>query len=710
MTSLEAWLGNQYFGATPSSNGDLMKETVFNPFNITKAVDFSDQEISDYWVDIPSGDGFESMAKLTSPMPMFILGGKGSGKTHFMRYFSYPLQRIRHGQDLLGGLKQDGYIGVYLRCSSLNSSRFRDKGQTEEVWEEIFAYYMELWLAQLMLGTVLNAVGSSAELRNCESRLADELSSAIRVEHRASAASLSALQMMLGKLQRELDGAVSNAAISRKLPVHVAVTRGDLIFGIPKTIEANLPSLRGCLFLYLIDEFENLSEPQQKYLNTLLRDRRSPCSFKIGARMYGVRTYSTYSADEDNKEGSEFEALRLDAILRENKGYEEFAKRLIAKRLAEFNRLQTGTTLEASAKSLTECFEAPTKSEFASAETSYVIEKYSGRERPYFHSLREHLEKGVKAGVAAGLHHSSDVEKVIELLRCPNFPLLEKANIFFLYQDWRSRHNILQAASKIASECRGFREGTLTNGRYNEGLLHWKADLLAQLYRETDQAQRYVGLSTFIEISSGLPRNLLIVLKNIFAWAAFNGEKPFQGKPISLRSQQNGVSEASDWFYRDAKMIGRDGQLVMDAINRLSTLFRGIRFSEKPSECSCSSFSVDPSRSSEKARRILDLAEKWSLVIDVGAQSDRNTDRIDRKYQLNRMLAPRWNLSIYRRGVIALTAKEINSIFDPDHAKEFDQLFEARIDRMRAPFFGRKSKRGDGMDGDTGLFAGHEHA
>jgi hypothetical protein len=74
------------------------------------------------------------------------------------------------------------------------------------------------------------------------------------------------------------------------------------------------------------------------------------------------------------------------------------------------------------------------------------------------------------------------------------------------------------------------------------------------------------------------------------------------------------------------------------------------------------------------------------------------------------MLAPRWSLSIYRRGVIALTAKEINSIFDPDHAKEFDELFEARIDRMRAPFFGRKSKRGNGMDGDTGLFAGHEHA
>ena len=59
-----------------------------NPFNITKAVDFSDQEIHDYWIDIPESGGFQQLVKPTSAMPMFILGGKGSGKTHLMRYFS----------------------------------------------------------------------------------------------------------------------------------------------------------------------------------------------------------------------------------------------------------------------------------------------------------------------------------------------------------------------------------------------------------------------------------------------------------------------------------------------------------------------------------------------------------------------------------------------------------------------------------------------
>ena len=689
---------------------EIMRDTTLNPFNITKAVDFSDQEINDYWVDISSGSGFSGMAKPTSPMPMLILGGKGSGKTHLMRYFSYPLQRIRHGQDILGGIKKDRYIGVYLRCSSLNSLRFREKGQKEEVWEEIFAYYMELWLSQLMLSTLLSAIGGTSELHSQESAIVEELAALIHLPQRRSLMTLSGLSELLREIQQALDSAVNNSAITRTLPVEIAVTRGDLVFGIPRVMEANVPSLRGCLFLYLMDEFENLSEVQQKYVNTLLRDRKSPSSFKIGARMYGIRTLATYSVDEENKEGSEFEVLHLDAILRENKHYEEFAKRLIAKRLAEFNRIRsTSAVLDANAKDLAECFEEPEKSKFSLSETAYVIQKYYGRERPYFKNLREHLERGLRAKVTPGLQQSADVERVLQLLQCPEYPLLEKANIFFFYKDWRSKRQLLEAAHKIASECNLHLAGTGQAYRYQEGLLHWKADLLAQLYRETDQSQRYLGLSTFIEISSGLPRNLLIMLKHIFAWATFNGERPFQGSPISIRSQQAGVLEASEWFYQDAKMIGRDGQLVMDGINRLGTLFRGIRFSEKPSECSCSSFSVDVSKPSETARRVLDLAEKWSLLIGVGGQPDRNTDRIDRKYQLNPMLAPRWDLAIYRRGVLALRPEEINAIFDPQHVAEFENLAGARVARMRAPFFGNPPRQANDVTPNLNLYAEQDH-
>jgi hypothetical protein len=666
-----------------------MKDAAQNPFNITKAVDFSDQEIHDYWVDMPTGDSFSSMAKPTSPMPMLIVGGKGSGKTHLMRYFSYPLQRIRHGRDLLEGIRRDGYIGIYLRCGGLNSARFRGKGQPDEKWDDVFAYYMELWLSQLVLGTALDAVGEMPEVLSREPNIVRDLLSLVDLREHTSPKSLWDLNLLLRGLQKELDVAVNNSGMTGKLPVHITVTRGDLIFGIPKVFAANLSPFRDCLFLYLLDEFENLSEVQQRYIQTLIRERQNPCSFKIGARTYGIRTLKTYSADEENKEGSEFEVLPLDTILRANDRYQEFAKRLVAKRLAEFNRVPSNVeTLNSMAQSLDKHFEEFEKSPFGRSETAFVTDKYVGRDRPYFKTLRQNLEKGLDADAARGLSVPDEIEKAIALLRCPEFPLLEKVNIFIFYREWSKCHNLQKAAKEIADDCRAFLAGTLKHGRYQTVLEYFRADLLAQLLRETDQRQRYVGLTTFVEISSGFPRNLLIILKHIFAWATFNGEFPFRGTPISIRSQQAGVLEASEWFYRDSRMIGRQGQHVMDGINRLGTLFRGIRFSEKPSECSCCTFSSDLSRCTDVARRVVDLADKWSLLINVGGQRDRNTERVDAKYQLNPMLAPRWDLAIYRRGVLALTPEEIDAAFNPEHAGKFDEFAEKRIARMAAPFFG----------------------
>ena len=69
---------------------------VNNPFDITKAVDYTDAEIYKYWVDLGNeNQGFEGLIKPDTLMPMIIVGSKGSGKTHVMKYFSYELQKIR---------------------------------------------------------------------------------------------------------------------------------------------------------------------------------------------------------------------------------------------------------------------------------------------------------------------------------------------------------------------------------------------------------------------------------------------------------------------------------------------------------------------------------------------------------------------------------------------------------------------------------------
>lgn len=44
------------------------------PFDVTKAVDFTDEQIATTWVDLPGGAGYTQFFNLKSPMPVFLLG------------------------------------------------------------------------------------------------------------------------------------------------------------------------------------------------------------------------------------------------------------------------------------------------------------------------------------------------------------------------------------------------------------------------------------------------------------------------------------------------------------------------------------------------------------------------------------------------------------------------------------------------------------
>ena len=125
-----------------------------NPFNLTAAKDFSDEQIREFWVDMPGGGGLLAMLKPRSLMPMLVLGGKGSGKTHLLRYCSFELQKLKAGKALVPQITQDGFIGVFMRCEGLNANRFSGKGQSDELWNSVFQDYMDLFLADLLLSHI----------------------------------------------------------------------------------------------------------------------------------------------------------------------------------------------------------------------------------------------------------------------------------------------------------------------------------------------------------------------------------------------------------------------------------------------------------------------------------------------------------------------------------------------------------------------------
>ena len=87
-------------------------------------------------------------------MPMIIVGSKGSGKTHIMKYFSYELQKIT--KPFNEGLVKDKFIGVYIRCSGFNADKFSGKGVSDDIWAALYAYYWELWIGERITSILID--------------------------------------------------------------------------------------------------------------------------------------------------------------------------------------------------------------------------------------------------------------------------------------------------------------------------------------------------------------------------------------------------------------------------------------------------------------------------------------------------------------------------------------------------------------------------
>ena len=65
----------------------------------------------------------------------------------------------------------------------------------------------------------------------------------------------------------------------------------------------------------------------------------------------------------------------------------------------------------------------------------------------------------------------------------------------------------------------------------------------------------------------------------------------------------------------------------------------------------------------------------------------RNSGVLHRKYSLNPMLAPQFELSLALRGSMELSAEELNIIFDPGVGEEpFRAMRRRLLSRVMAPF------------------------
>lgn len=261
--------------------------------------------------------------QMTTARPCVLIGGRGTGKTTVLRGLSYEGQYAIRKKDN-SEIKDWPYYGLYYRVDTNRVSAFQGPELTEMEWIRRFAHYINLLMCiQIMrfLAWYQAETGISNEL-NLAAR--QHVASTLHIELPNSNSNLLVL------LQLELarfEGYINNVA-SAKVP-NLSM-QGAPIQSLMEAI--NRQSIfQGKLFFFLIDEYENLQDYQQRLMNTLIKHSGELYTFKIGVRELGWRVHNTLNENEQLISPADYKKID---IADPGGHFESFAYKVCQDRLA----------------------------------------------------------------------------------------------------------------------------------------------------------------------------------------------------------------------------------------------------------------------------------------------------------------------------------------------------------------------------------------
>ncbi|PIF76652.1 hypothetical protein CLU95_3820 [Variovorax sp. 54] len=655
-----------------------------NPFALIRASDYTDAQINSLWVEL-GAKVINAIIEPRSRDSKYILGGKGTGKTHLLRYHSYSAVRLRapkkQGVEIIAAAK---VLAVFVRAAGFDASRFDPPKESAAKWQQLFGVYLELRLVEGVLDALNDIKKSSPDSYFDDAALLQSISRSVHDPEILQCQTLSDFSRWVDRERRGIDDAVNNSAFNGELNVRVAFAIGGLCIPLGRALAAWNECFLDVPLIYLVDEIENFSISQQEVVNTLIRYGEGQTTFRMTGRLYSRKTLSTIANGEENREGSEFRTIVLDEVLRSYQKYPQFARQFVAKRLGIIGIDNVDFTGGGFDPKL--CFEEIDGSDFyAKPIASLGIADSNPQFVKHFRDALFSLRGFVALS-------GSEIDVVVDGLTAAFPLLLQKLNILIFCKRFTKKSKALAVAMEIKNMGLEFlKKESSKRDYYATAYGHYAIDLFAQLCRESSKLEKplYAGFDSFVKMSSGNPRNLLVVLGRLYEIATFKG-MPFMGGailPISMQSQA-AIEAARFMFERDTN-YGSQSDLAREGVSRLASLLRVARYALSIPEVSPLAVSFADSDLTKQARKILNSALNYSLIFEIQeGRPDRNSQLLLRKIQLNPVLSPRWGLPVARRGDLSLTKDLLNAIFDPELEKDFEALLRTHSAKWNMPLKG----------------------
>lgn len=615
-------------------------------------------DVSDLFIVPPFFDRISIFADTKS---VRILGGRGCGKTMFIRHFCHSTTFSPRNRSIDDASLRS--VGLYLRPDTGFCSLMTPAWLGSVQSRLAFSHYVALQLLAEAHHAFVNI--AAADLAAGMLDVLDlKISSALALQFAKQVCTVRDLGVFVDEKLSELELWVRNP---KHCPEPMFLSFASVLPRLAEDLANSLPRLKHLSFRAFIDEFENLAEVQRMLVCDAIKHPGLRLAVHIAHKRGAVTDFKT-SSDERIVELHDLRKIDLEEQLSFENEFELLAAELFLLRLhlngVGFNcpafdpqKLYDQTHL---AYRLSDGYRMKVVGrvrELLPRLTSTDIAQEVFRDEPLKRRLVDMIDKGLSRH---GLKDKFDGYSLASASK-PRASIVLGA----LVNRSNNPASVL-ATFQSLNEDKGVspNDPFYKSGGWVDNNLY---GCLFCLYAGLPQRENllYAGFERFCQLARPSLRYFQ-ELCHVTLLLAFQRSERQDIEPVSHKHQAQAARQVSDAMFEDVPQLGLHGEKLRETVRRLGAIFEALNRRPSQSEPEINHFSIDHADKeglSEDALLILKEARIWSVLYEEpDTKNKRDYDIAQSDWVLNRIYAPHFGVSYRKRRKITLKATQVNTI------------------------------------------------
>lgn len=625
----------------------------------------NEEGTEDNWSDFIVPHFIHSLGIKTQTKAHVIEGGRGCGKTTLLRYFCHPTQFSPRRAEVRGDDLR--HIGLYWRADTNFLNSFAGGDQTAATWRAAFEHLLACELGKEVV-RALRSLNCSDSRKASFGGLDDLNLATLKDFDQEIGPSLSDLDAYLRRSRTRLAVWINNLD-STQHPNFIPAKA--FLIALIDLLKDQLPYLSDSTFAVFIDEYENLREEQQQFINGLLKHGEAPLIFNIAMKRNGLLTGATIGP-ESIQDISDYRTIDLESELEGN--FELFAAELLFFRLLEVRPdLESSVPIKVAklrsveAADMRERFEDPTYRTMVISAAAKILPRVNELEAASHILADPKLRQVLSDKLQSALNKRSSPLSA-SMFISDEYPA---ASVIMPSLIVREREKV----DGLAREFSALVEGS--NNRLSLGSDLISNNLFGCVNSIFLQAHKtsilFSGFSALTLMARNNTRHFLELVHRIFKSYEGTNAEAVTVPTVPPEVQANAVREASELILGQVRGHGTFGPQLHALTQCLGSIFKERHRNDRQSEPEVNHFTIQNGDLDAKLQCYLREAEKWSVLFLHRETKMKTVGAANSDFILNPIFAPHFQISYRKKRSMQISALQLLQMFEGDQLAR-DQL------------------------------------